>query len=414
MPLTPGLTPEGCLDTQSSFFSALPMDQPKRISKAIAPSKPQKPYADFPLFAHATKRWAKKIRGKTHYFGPWDDPLGALQRFQEQRDDLFAGRKPRSFEKDGVTVRDLCNQFLTDRQHRLDAGELVQRTWNEYHRSCSFLLTELGRDRLVEDLRSEDFVQLRKVLTKNRGPVALGNEVSRIRVVFNFAFEAELVERPIRFGPSFKRPSNRVLRQERAKKPKKRFSADAIQLLIRNASPQMAAMIYLGINCGLGNGDIGRLEHSGVDLKSRWLDFPRPKSGMPRTCPLWTETVAALERALAIRTEPRQGVNQNLVFVTKYGSSWYKSTSDNPISQEFRKLLKSTEVYQKGVGFYALRHTFETEAGESRDQVAVDHIMGHVPSANDMSAVYREGISKERLKRVTDHVNAWLFAKNTP
>ena len=43
--------------------------------------KPAKPYPEFPLFPHATGRWAKKIRGKLHYFGPCSDPNGAVQKY---------------------------------------------------------------------------------------------------------------------------------------------------------------------------------------------------------------------------------------------------------------------------------------------------------------------------------------------
>jgi hypothetical protein len=46
-----------------------------------AKKKPAKPRPDFPLFPHATRRWARKIRGKLHCFGPWDDPDGALQKY---------------------------------------------------------------------------------------------------------------------------------------------------------------------------------------------------------------------------------------------------------------------------------------------------------------------------------------------
>src|SRR5688572_16025175 len=90
--------------------------------------KPAKPYPEFPLFPHATKRWAKKIRGVMHYFGPWADPDAALQKYLEQKDALHAGRKPREVSA-GVTVKDLANAFLNHKQAKLDAGELSPRTW---------------------------------------------------------------------------------------------------------------------------------------------------------------------------------------------------------------------------------------------------------------------------------------------
>jgi len=57
------------------------------------PSKFKKPRPDFPLFPHATGRWAKKVRGKLRYFGKVaDDPDGqaALAKWLNERDDLLA------------------------------------------------------------------------------------------------------------------------------------------------------------------------------------------------------------------------------------------------------------------------------------------------------------------------------------
>ena len=185
------------------------------------------------------------------------------------------------------------------------------------------------------------------------------------------------------------------------------FEAAELRTLLNKSGTQLKAMLLLGINVGLGNSDVGQLEFRHVDLKTAWLDYPRPKTGVLRRGPLWPETVKALREAIAVRPDPKNDIHRELVFVTKQGLSWCKFTSDNPISKEMAKLLKELKLHQPGLNFYALRHTFETVAGESRDQVAVDHIMGH--ARDDMASVYRERISDERLKAVSDHVRRWLF-----
>ena len=75
-------------------------------------TKPAKPRRDFPLFAHQNGQWAKKIRGKIHYFGCWDDPTSAENHYLEIREYLQAGRRPPDT-SGGCRVRDLCNHFLT-------------------------------------------------------------------------------------------------------------------------------------------------------------------------------------------------------------------------------------------------------------------------------------------------------------
>src|SRR4051812_41341220 len=96
----------------------------KSDSITSAPSgKPAKPRPDFPLFAHAAGVWAKKIRGKLHYFGPWSDPDGALAKYNEQKEALHSGKKPRPA-SEGLTVKEVVNAFLNAKDALLEAGEL--------------------------------------------------------------------------------------------------------------------------------------------------------------------------------------------------------------------------------------------------------------------------------------------------
>ncbi len=56
-----------------------------------SPKKPRKPRPNFPLFSHAAGVWAKKIRGRMHYFGKWADPQVALEKYLTEKEDLQGG-----------------------------------------------------------------------------------------------------------------------------------------------------------------------------------------------------------------------------------------------------------------------------------------------------------------------------------
>lgn len=374
------------------------------------PSKPEKPYEDFPLFAHATGRWARKIHGKFHYFGKWNDWQSALAKYQRERDDLYAGRKPRDpSAPEHLTLKDLSNEFLNSKRHLLDTRDIRQRTFNEYEAACVRLCEILGKDRLVSDLQPSDFDSLRAELAKTRGPVTLGNEVQRIRVAFKFGVDTGLIERAVRYGQNFKRPSKRIVRQARAKLGTKMMQPADLRKVIAAAPVQMRAMIYLGLNCGFGNNDCGTLAIAAVDLKKGWVDFPRPKTGIPRRAPLWPETKAALKTVLDARRKAKHPQDDGLVFLTRCGTSWAKDGMANPISAEFRKLLVELKLHRKGIGFYALRHIFQTVGKETKDTAAVSSIMGH--ELGTMEDVYSEGVSDRRLRDVTNRVRKWLLGK---
>ncbi len=175
------------------------------------PDKPAKPRPDFPLFPHAAGVWAKKIRGKMHYFGPWEDPDGALAKYLEQKDALHAGRKPRT-DPGEATVKDAANALLNAKQEAMKSGELSPRTQREYKTACDEVVACFGKTRLLADVGPDDFATLRGKLAAKWGPVRLGNQIQYVRSLFKFAYESGLIDRPVRFGPGFKRPSKKTLR----------------------------------------------------------------------------------------------------------------------------------------------------------------------------------------------------------
>src|SRR5262245_26799315 len=215
------------------------------VSNSTAPTppgKPAKPCPEFPLTAHPAGYWCKKIRGKIHYFGPWSDPDGALKKYLEQKDALHAGRKPRA-DPEALTVKEAVNAFLNAKQALVDAGELSPRTWAGYKIATDELVKHLGKGRVVADLDPQDFASLRNKMARKWGPHRLGTTIQYVRSVFKHAFDADLLDRPVRFGPDFKRPTKKTMRLHRAGQGPKLFTAEEIRRLLAAAGTPMKAML---------------------------------------------------------------------------------------------------------------------------------------------------------------------------
>jgi len=369
--------------------------------------KPAKPRPDFPLFPHATGRWAKKHKGTFFYFGPWDDPQGAEAAYWEWRAVYIEGKPPRPVDVAGPTVADLCNRYLTGQQRKLDAGEITERSWADNQRTTDTLIDVFGPHRPVSSLRPSDFSDLLHRFSK-RSFEYRANIVTRTRSVFKYAYDTDLITHPIKFGPDFTKPSSKAVKRAKAKQLPKTFTAAEAWRLLQGSEGQLRAMIWLGLNCGLGPSDCGQLELRHLDLEGGWLDYPRPKTGEPRRAKLWTETITAIREAVKIRPKAKRPDLEPRVFLTRCGESWHKEIHDTPIANEFGKLTKRLGLQQKGRGFYGLRHTFATVASQGGDLVAVSIAMGHAPNGITQGYIDRDATGQARLAAIAQRVREWL------
>lgn len=397
----------------------------KSCSKSVS-SRPKKPYKAFPLTPHPGGTWQKKILGKIHYFGRWgrrrngkveqlpgESWQEALALYKLQAEDLHAGRTPQLVNEDELSLKRLCNLFLTSKQRLVESDELSPRTLAEYRFTTDRLIIAFGKNRVVCNLNAQDFSRLRNSIAKTCGPVRLGNEIVRCKSVFKFAIDNTLIDQPVAFGSDFRKPSTKVMRKHKAESEKKLFEAGEIVKLLGIAGPQLKAAILLGINCGYGNTDVSSLVHSRIDLDSGWATFARTKTGIARRSPLWPETIEAIRAAIAIRPEPKSDADKGIVLLTVRGERLVRITEKSrtdSVTSVFAKLLSDLEINgRKGLGFYSLRHTFATIGLEQADRDAMKSLMGH--AAGDILANYEQaGPSDARLTAITDHVRSWLLA----
>lgn len=352
------------------------------------------PIERFPTKPRKDGRFEKRIRGELHYFGSGGDRVAALREYNRVKDDLYAGRAPKLGieQMEEVTLKHLGNWFVDEKNAECKAGNITDGWRRDYksaiRRFLAFRHHGIGfASRLWHDVRPEDFSAYARYLQSVVGVHAYNRERSCIVAMFNAAVEFEWINRPVKLGKFPKRKAA----EARASKKNRLLTVAQIKALLCKATPQLGAMILLGLNGGYGPTDCAKLARS--HESGGRIRFARPKTQIFRDMPLWPETKEA------IRSIMRPG--DELVFRTEQGNPW----TDSSIGHEFRKLCTTAEVeLPKGVGLNACRHTFATYAHEvDGTGAAYKRLMGR-KIADGVDETYIEAVDLKILKRVVNHV----------
>ncbi|MHC4632431.1 MAG: tyrosine-type recombinase/integrase [Planctomycetota bacterium] len=342
----------------------------------------------FPLTLHKTGQFCKKIKGKLYYFGT--DKKAALERYLEQAAYLHTGKGAKPRLTNSLSLKTMCNLYLDHQESRATIAEIKPRQVYDQTLLLRDFARYIGPNRIMATISTVDLQNYRKKLIKSRkSPNTINNRISAVKAMYNWALDNEIID---------KIPNLKAIKKiTNIKKDKPTFSVLQIQQLFEHAEIQMKAMIWLGLNCGLGCTDCAELQWKNVDLEKGRVDFPRGKTKIHRNLLLWAETVEALKAV------PKKG---DLVFYTPRENPWVKTVqraekdgrinyaNTNTVSKQFSKLLKKTGIKtEKGVGFYTLRRTAATLAAKSGDPFAVQRLLGHADLR--MATTYVQDISEQ-------------------
>lgn len=384
--------------------------------------KPKKPHPDFPLFPHASGRWAKKVNGRFHYFGTWEDGhQAALNRWLEQKDDLLAGRKPRSTNINGVSVGDACNHYLASIDDKVRRGERSQRWLEDLTQTLTTFLQVVGRHWDIETLTHDDFAKvaarfrLKAKVKRTRktekakasqtvSPITVKNRIHRVKGMFKWLAKSGLVESIPTYGAAFDPPDKTVIDRHTDAKADRYFNRREVRALLRHSKedyPQLFVAILLAINVGCQNEDIATLEVRHLDLRGGWYKQPRSKKAKQRRAKLWPRTVKAIKNHLIDR---KRGIGSELVFTSSHGQKW---DGRNCLSKDFAKLKKDAGITTPRAGFQWLRHSFITEASQNGDLLAVQIACGH--ASRTITENYIHKVYDPRLEAIAATVEHWLI-----
>ncbi len=211
----------------------------------------------FPLTLHPTDQYCKKIKGKLYYFGT--DKKVALERYLEQAAYLHTGKttKPNSA-NNNLSLKTVCNLYLDYQESRAAIAEITRSYVYDQTRLLRDFVRYIGPNRIISNISTIDLQNYRKKLIKTgKAADTINNRITAVKAMYKWALDNGVISNT----PNLKAIKKVVI----SKTEKPTFSITQIQKLLENASTQMKAMIWLGLNCGFGCTDCAELKWENLD-----------------------------------------------------------------------------------------------------------------------------------------------------
>lgn len=145
---------------------------------------------------------------------------------------------------------------------------------------------------------------------------------------------------------------------------RKVFTKEEIQKLYNKSSPLQTIILHLCYACGLRRNEASELKINDVDLENCLLYIKKGKGKKRRVVPFTKQVQKDFERFLETRAENQ---DRKLLDITSIR-----------IYEEFKNLLKKTELYGQKFTLHCLRHTIATQLLEQGMELEkVRDFLGH-------------------------------------
>jgi len=342
--------------------------------------------ADHELYSEGVRRNERLVGSQVELLQARLNELGALAPKQTLPSRMVAGKLHEALDAyadddvRGHNVWPGTGELKQSGHRRL---EMIDR-FKERHEDC--LLSLLGRDKVKELIRywcKRPPKKNRKTGKINGSPISVSSARHHRKELDRFFRWLDATEK---FGWVLPRGFAHIDRsigeteeefsQRLSAIQKKIYTVEELATLNRHATPLERLCLYVGLNCGMGAAELGRLRKADILLLRRhefdsilsfvssdddsFLRYLRPKTKVFGEWLLWPETVQMVDWGL----ERSRRLGSDLLFISEEGQPWYNERHNKNPQAKFTnvwnrliKRVRQSETEFRRLPFGTLRDT---------------------------------------------------------